>query len=51
MTVKRIIPDHVAEDRTYEKLNRDLDIKPADHADRERQEAELVAIKKKISNR
>ncbi len=51
MAVKRIIDEKVADERTYEKLRRDLDVLPANHPDRARIQAEHNAVKARLAVR
>ena len=51
MALKRIVSDRAADEKTYEKLSRDLDFLPAGHNDRGRITTELNAAKARMAAR
>jgi len=51
MTLKRLVTEKVADEKLYEKLRRDLDILPDDHADFASVEAALNETKARMAAR
>ncbi len=50
MTIKRIVKGKAAEERTFEKLRRDIEILPVG-AERARKQADMAKVKTKIAAR
>ncbi len=51
MAVKRLTSQKVAEQRTYEKLRRDLDVLPPNRPGHGRKQAEMGVIKVRMASR
>jgi len=49
MALKRLVTEKVADEKLYEKLRRELDVLPADHADFAGVEAALNATKARMA--
>ena len=49
MALKRLVTEKVADEKLYEKLRRELDVLPDDHADFDRVEAALNATKARMA--
>jgi len=48
MALKRLVTEKVADEKLYEKLRRDLDVLPDDHADIKKVKAALKAAKTRM---
>jgi len=48
MALKRLVPEKVADEKIYEKLRRELDVLPEDHADFEKVETALNETKARM---
>ena len=48
MALKRLVTEKVADEKLYEKLRRDLDVLPDDHADVEKVETALNETKARM---
>ena len=51
MAVERIVSDEIADQKTFEKIRRELEIRGEDDSERERLEAEMVSVKARMAAR
>jgi hypothetical protein len=51
MALKRLVTEKVADDKIFEKIRRELEVRPVDDPERERLQAEMTALKSRMAAR
>ena len=51
MALKRLVTEKVADDKTFEKLRRELEVRGDDDPERERLEAAMTSVKSRMAAR